>query len=147
MLEQLRRRRPLVALELPRLPRREDGDDPVPVLRLELLGALHEDEPHRPRRVNVAHHARDVQHVGPRAGALGGREAALLEEGADVGHAQERRGGGREEDDGVRAAAGGARGRGGAVGDSAGARVLGLSLDEDGRELPNVREILFRARG
>ena len=54
---------PLVVLELPALARGEDGDDAVPVLGLEVLGALDQDEAHRPRRVDVLHQPVDVQHA------------------------------------------------------------------------------------
>lgn len=46
MLEQLRRRRPLVRLELPQLAGGEDGDDAVPVLGAEVGGCVDEDEAH-----------------------------------------------------------------------------------------------------
>lgn len=44
MLEQLRRRRPLVRLELPRLACREDGHQPRPVLRAEVRCAVDKGE-------------------------------------------------------------------------------------------------------
>jgi len=44
ILEQVRRILPLVALELPRLPRRKDSNDAIPVVGLELLGGINQDE-------------------------------------------------------------------------------------------------------
>lgn len=43
---------PLVAAELPRLARSKDRHDPAPVVRLELLRRVDEDEPQRSRGVN-----------------------------------------------------------------------------------------------
>lgn len=103
MLEELIGVAPLVILKLPRLARGENADDAVPVLRLELLGTLDEDEAQGPRRVDVGHAALHVEHAGRRGGRVRvrGHELAVLEEGADVGEAEKGRGGGREEDDGV----------------------------------------------
>ena len=58
--EQVLRVLPLVALELPRLARREHRHHPRPVLRLELLRRVHDDEPYRPPRVDRRDQPRHV---------------------------------------------------------------------------------------
>lgn len=119
VLEQIRRVLPLVALELPRLTRGEDAHDAIPVVRFELLGGVDQDEAEGPLRVEGGEQAGDVQDVGGGEGGVRGDVGAGVEEGFDVGHAEERGGGGGEEDDGVRSAAGllVARCEGGGVGD------------------------------
>lgn len=83
---------PLVALELPRLAGGEDGDDAAPVVGLELLRGVDEDEAQGPLGVDVGEEARDVQDHGGRAGgageaAFGRHVGAGFEEGFDVRHA------------------------------------------------------------
>lgn len=51
---------PLVALELPRLARGEDGDHAVPVVRLELLRRVNKDEAERAVGVDSGEEARHV---------------------------------------------------------------------------------------
>lgn len=53
---------PLVVFELPRLAGCEDGHHAVPILGLELLGALDQDESHRSYGVDVLYHVRRVDH-------------------------------------------------------------------------------------
>lgn len=143
--EELLRGAPLVVLELPALAGGEDGDDAVPVLGLELLGALHEDEPHRPRGLDVLDQPVDVQHARARR-AAGRRRVrrhvrAALEERLHVGHAQERGCGGREEDNWVRPLRLlMARDRG--VGEIRRRRLERFLRHEDSCVLPNMREVL-----
>lgn len=99
--EQLARVGPAVALKLPDLAGGEDGDDALPVVGLEVLGAVDEDEAQRGAGGDGGHGARRVQDVAGGAGAARGLELARLEERLDVGHAQEGRGRGREQDDGL----------------------------------------------
>ena len=127
MPEQIRRILPLVALELPRLARRQHRDDAVPVVGLELLGRVDDDEAQRAVRVDAREEARDVEDVG--GGARGAGEGGVrgdvgpgFEEGFDVRHAQEGGGGGGKQDDGVGAAGGlfGVGGEGGGLGGGVG---------------------------
>jgi len=124
--EQLRRRGPLVRLELPGLPRREDGHEALPVVRLEVGRGVDEDEARWLLRARLradgpagiglrgvcedAEGAGDVEDVGRGGGREGrvvrGHEDAVLEERLDVRHADEGGCGGGEEDDGVGAAGG-----------------------------------------
>jgi len=122
MPEQIRRVLPLVALELPRLACRQHRDDAVPVVGLELLGSVDDDEAQRPVRVDARQQPRDVQDRG--GGARGAGEGGVrgdvgpgFEEGFDVRHAQQGGGGGGEQDDGVGSAGGllGVRGEGGGL--------------------------------
>lgn len=53
---------PLVVLELPRLAGCEDGYHTIPVLGLELFGALDQDESHRSYGVDVLYHVGCVDH-------------------------------------------------------------------------------------
>lgn len=75
---------PLVPLELPRLPRREDSDDTVPVVRFELLGCIDEGEAERAVRVDGRQKAGKVQDIYVRGCGGGGRVEAVVEEGFDV---------------------------------------------------------------
>lgn len=145
VLEQLVGAAPLVVLELPRLPGGEDGHHAVPVLGLELLGALYEDEAQGAVGVDGPDDALDVEHAGCRGAGVGGHEFAVLEEGPRVGHAEERRGRRREEDDGVRSPSRAflVEGEGGCR--TGGGDRLGLLLDKRRRELANVREVLRTA--
>ena len=121
MLEQLGWRRPLVRFKLPRLARREHGHDTIPVVGLEVRGAVDQDEQRRfalrggvdgspcceRRRLRGigygAQRALDLEEVG----ACGFGEGvvvwwdvvAVREEGFDIRHAEEGRGGGGDEDD------------------------------------------------
>ncbi len=102
--EELVRVTPLVTLELPALAGGEDGDDAVPVLGLELLRALDQDEAHRPRRVDVLEQSVDVQHARARRARrrrVRWHVLPALKEGFYVGHAQQRRCGGGEQNDGI----------------------------------------------
>ncbi len=51
MLKELLGRLPLITLELPDLTRGEDSNDPRPILRLELLRRIHNNEPNWPSAV------------------------------------------------------------------------------------------------
>ena len=64
MFKQIRWIAPLVALELPRLTRGEDCNDAVPVVWLELLWGVDEDESERAVGVDGGEEARDLDHVG-----------------------------------------------------------------------------------
>ena len=157
MTEQLGRLLPLVALKLPGLARGKDGDDARPVVRLELVGRVDEDEAHRVRR-DGGQRAGDVQDVGRGGAGVGWLVEAVDEEGFDVGHAEQGGGRGREEDDGFGTAAG----RVGAgffeVGDQrvvlgsgngsggAGARARATAEEEFGG-FADVREVLDRVSG
>jgi hypothetical protein len=98
------------------LPRGEDGNDAVPVVRFELVGGIDQYKPERPGG-EFREGAGDVQKVGGGAvrqrGVGGGDEEPAVEEGLDVRHAEE--GGGRrgEQDDWVGALGGGGGGAGG----------------------------------
>ena len=89
VLEQLVGVAPLVVLELPRLTCREHAHHVVPVLGLELLGTLDEEEAQGPRRVDVGHAALHMEHVGRPGARVCGYVFALLEKGARVGEAEE----------------------------------------------------------
>lgn len=104
MIEQLRRIRPPVALELPHLPRREHRDHTLPVIRLEVLRALDNDEPQGRSSGDGWHHSLRVQDVDRAACAAFGLELPLFEKLLDIGHAEERGRGGRQHDDGLEAA-------------------------------------------
>lgn len=58
--EQFGRGLPLVAAELPRLARRKDSHDPAPVVGLELLRRVDEDEPQRSGGIDGGQKTRDV---------------------------------------------------------------------------------------
>ena len=129
MLEQLRRGRPLVWLELPCLTGGEDSDKAVPVIGLEVGRAIEDDElggtgglaaGARTNGVGIgvgrvavdAEWALKHDTVGVCCAGEGGvirwDENTLFEECFDVRHADERGGGGRDQDDrvGTRARAG-----------------------------------------
>lgn len=97
--EQLGRRLPFVAAELPRLPRGKDSHDPAPVIGFKLLWGVDEDKAQRSRGVNGGQKARDVQNRsrGPRGAcqrAVGWDVGASFEEGFDIRHPQQGRRGG-----------------------------------------------------
>lgn len=111
MLEQLRRRRPLIRLELPGLARCENSHQPRPVLRLEVSRAVDEDEfswlgaaatAVRTDRGSVwiggvrldAERTLDLHEIGIGRHAerwvVGWDEDSFAEEGFDIRHADER---------------------------------------------------------
>lgn len=138
---------PLVVLELPHLAGGEDGDDTVPVLGLELLDALDEDEAHGAAGgVDVAHAVLQVNHAGVVVG-FSGLVAGGFQEGACVGEANEGGGGGREENDGVDGARGLLLEGEGWVCGGCGGLVTGgfLGVYEDGGALAHTREVLGAA--
>ena len=103
MSEEFSRFRPLVVLELPLLTRGEDADDARPVFGLELLGTVYNDKTNWTSCVDGRDDTGDVE---DRRGGGGCGEggvwwdvSALLKEGLDVGHAQQRGCGWRNEDD------------------------------------------------
>lgn len=59
---------PFIAAELPCLAGGEDGHDAVPVIGLELLRSVDEDEAESPGRVNGRENSGDVQDGGGGAG-------------------------------------------------------------------------------
>jgi hypothetical protein len=107
--KQLRCIGPLVALKLPGLTRCEDGNNPLPIVGLELIGGVDEDEAQRALGIDGPHWPLGVQDVCADAGAVGWNVDAALKELLDVGHAEEGGGGGGEEDDGLEAATRGGR--------------------------------------
>lgn len=88
MRKQITRVLPLITLKLPRLARREDRDDALPVVRLELVGRVDEDEAEGALRVYGWHEPRGIQDVGTGHGGCGGgvgrHEDAVLEKLLDV---------------------------------------------------------------
>ena len=92
--KQLRGIGPLVTLKLPGLARGEDGNNPLPIVGLELIRGVDEDEAQRALRINGSHGPLSVQDVCADAGAVGWHVDATLEELLDVGHAEEGGGGG-----------------------------------------------------
>ena len=80
MLKQIRRILPFVRFELPCLSSREDRDDALPVVGLELLGGIDENETKGTVWVDAEYRTGDVQDVG--CGARGARKGAV---GGDIG--------------------------------------------------------------
>jgi hypothetical protein len=78
--KQLGRVGPFVTLKLPRLARREYGDNPLPIIRLELIWGVDEDEAQRALRVDGSHGPLRVQDVRADAGAVGRDVDAAFEE-------------------------------------------------------------------
>ena len=152
MSKEFRRRLPLVGFELPCLPRCEDGDDAGPVVRLELLWGVNQDESEGALGVDGGEEAGDVENVGSGAGGVGGGVGTAVKEGTDVAHTEERRSRRGKKDDGVGATAvllGVARresGGGAGGGDSRDGRCrcggLLTVFHENLRSLADVREIL-----
>lgn len=138
---------PLVILKLPRLPRREHRDDTRPVLGLELLGRVDDDEADGARGVDGRDYASEMQDGGAGAGGgergVGGDVGSALEEGFDVRHAEKGGGGGRDEDDWVGASAGFGVEREG--GGARGARLggPGFATDEGLGDFADVGEVLL----
>lgn len=90
--------------------RGEDGDDARPVVGLELLGGVDEDEAQGSLRVDAGQQSGDVQDVGgvggAGVGAVWGNVETGVEEGFNVAHAEEGGCGWGKQDDGIGAAAG-----------------------------------------
>ena len=90
---------PAVRLELPDLAGGEDGDDTRPVVGLEVLGAVNQNEAQRRARRHARHRPRRVQDVARRARARRRLEHPGLEERLDVRHPQQRGRRRRQQDD------------------------------------------------
>lgn len=96
---------PLVTLKLPGLSRCEDGNNPLPIIGLELIRGVDKDEAQRSLWIDGPHGPLCVQDICADTGAVGWHVDATFEELLDVGHSEEGGGGGGEEDDGLETAA------------------------------------------
>lgn len=81
---------PLVRLELPGLTSCKDSRQAAPVVRLELLGRVNNDEAQWPLRIDGRDEPRDVEEVGVAGGRVGWAIDTIVQKRFDVAHAEKR---------------------------------------------------------
>ena len=87
MLKQIRRILPFITLKLPGLPRRKYCYQPIPIIGLELIGCVHENEAEGPSAVDAGEETGDVQDIGRDGGGVRRRVGTAVEEGFYICHA------------------------------------------------------------